>query len=125
MNQLEKVLDKDGEEIEFPYTHSKGSVSIKIYRTPTRGCDSYTLSYWQDGVRKRPTFTTFDKALKEAKDVALKLGSASGDVLTLTSADRATHLRCRELANQIGMPLEVIVSQMVEMKRILGDTPPV
>jgi hypothetical protein len=72
----EKVLNKDGEEITFPYTHSKGSVSIKIYCTPTRGCDSYTLSYRQDGARKRPTFTTFDRALKEAKAVALKLGSA-------------------------------------------------
>lgn len=64
-------------------------MSVKIHRTPTRGCDSFTLSYWQDGVRKRPTFNTFDKALKEAKVVAPKLGSASGDVLTLTSADRA------------------------------------
>src|SRR4051794_13406559 len=124
MNQFEKVLDKDGEEIEFPYTHSKGSVSIKIYRTPTRGCDSYTLSYWQDRVRKRPTFTTFEKALKEAKDVALKLGSASGDVLTLTSADRATHLRCKELSVQIGLPLEVICSRMLELKQILGETAP-
>src|SRR5437879_4598510 len=98
MNLLAKVLDKDGEEISFPYTHSKGSVSVKIYRTPTRCCDSFTLSYWQDGTRKRPTFNSFDKALKEAKTVALKLGSASGDVLTLSSADRASYLRCKELA---------------------------
>src|SRR2546423_13739816 len=120
MNQLEKILDKDGEEIEFPFTYSKGSVSVKIYRTPTRGCDSFTLSYWQDGARKRPTFTTFGKALNEAKTVALKLGSANGDVLTLNSADRATHLRCKELSVQIGLPLEVICSRMLELKQILG-----
>jgi integrase len=124
MKELERILDKDGNEIEFPYTHSKGSVSVKIYRTPTRGCDSFTLSYWRDGARERPTFNTFDKALKEAKAVALKLGSASGDVLTLSSADRATHLRCKELALQIGLPMEVICSRMLELKQILGDTPP-
>src|SRR6476646_7951453 len=108
MNQLEKVLNKDGKKIRFPYTHSQGSVSVKIYRTPTRGCDSYTLSYWQDGSRKRPTFTTFEKALKEAKAVAVKLGSASGDVLTLTSADRASYLRSKEFSDKAGIPLEVM-----------------
>jgi integrase len=124
MKELEKLFDKDGKEIKFPYTHKKGSVSVRIYRTPTRGCDSYTLSYWQDGKRKRPTFSTFEKALAEAKAVASKLGSASGDVLTLTSADRASYLRARELSVDLGLPLEVIVSQMVAVKRVLGDTPP-
>src|SRR5882672_4966669 len=101
MNLLAKVLDKDGEEISFPYTHSKGSVSVNIYRTPTNGCESFTLSYYQDGVRKRPTFPSFDQALKEAKTVAIKLGSASGDVLTLTSADRASYLRAKELLSEV------------------------
>ena len=65
------MLDKNGEEIEFPSTYSKGSVNVKIYRTPTKGCDSYTSSYWQDGQRKRPVFNSFENALKEAKAVAL------------------------------------------------------
>jgi integrase len=124
MNPLEKIVDGKGKEIAFPYTHTSGSVSVKIYRTPSRGCDSFTLSYWQDGKRKRPTFNTFEKALKEAKVVAPKLGSASGDVLTLTSADRASYLRAKELAAELGLPLEVIVSQAVALKRVLGLVPP-
>jgi integrase len=112
------------EEIEFPYIHSKGSVSVKIYRTPTNGCEAFTLSYYQDGSRKRPTFPTFNQALSEAKTVALRLGSASGDVLTLNSADRASYLRSKELSVELGLPLEVIVAQAVALKRVLGKTPP-
>jgi integrase len=124
VNQLEKVLDKKGKEIEFPYTHSQGSVHVKIYRTPTKGCDSYTLSYWQDRTRKRPVFNTFKKALKEAKTVALKLGSASGDVLTLTSADRACYLRAKEFSDKAHVPLEVMAARYYRLIQILGDTPP-
>jgi hypothetical protein len=39
----------------FPIVVKQGSVTVKIYRTPSRGCEAYTLSYYQDGVRKRPT----------------------------------------------------------------------
>ena len=34
-------------------------------------------------------------------------------------------LRCKELAVQIGLPLEVICSRMLELKQILGEVPPV
>ena len=52
--------------IEFPVTVKRGSVSVKIYRTPSHGCDSFTLSFYQDGVRKRPTFPSFQQAKDEA-----------------------------------------------------------
>jgi hypothetical protein len=48
------------EEITFPFAVKKGSVSVKIYKTPSHGCDAFTLAYYQDGARKRPTFPTFD-----------------------------------------------------------------
>jgi integrase len=46
-------------------------------------------------------------------------------VLTLESADRASYLRSKELAAELGLPLEVIVSQAVALKQVLGNTPPV
>ncbi|HMC29007.1 MAG TPA: hypothetical protein VKM56_14545, partial [Verrucomicrobiae bacterium] len=79
----------------FPYVVKRGSATVKVYYTPTKGCDSYTLCYWQDGKRKRPTFADFDKARTEAEMVATKLTSGDGDVLTLSSADRAAYLRAR------------------------------
>jgi len=110
--------------ITFPFEVKRGSVAVKIYRTPSNGCESYTLTYWQDGVRKRPTFPSFEKAKDEADTVVTLLGNVDADVLTLTSADRASYLRAKELANEAGIPLEVIAAQGLQLKRILKDTPP-
>ena len=84
--------------ITFPQKVKRGSVVIKIYRTPSHGCDSYTLSYHQDGVRKRPTFPDYDLAKAEAEMVANQLGNADADVLTLTSADRAAWAQANDVS---------------------------
>ena len=88
---------KKNAEIIFPFKVSKGSVSVKIYRTPSRGCESFTLSYYQDGARKRPAFPNFGAAKAEADVVVRKLASCNIDVLQLTSADRAAYQRARHL----------------------------
>lgn len=111
-------------EITFPFEVSKGSVSVKIYRTPSHGSESFTLAYYQDGARKRPTFPTFKAAKAEADVVVLKLASSNIDVLHLTSADRAVYLRARELLDPLGVSLEVAAAEYAHIKRILGDTPP-
>lgn len=80
-----------------PFVVKNGSITVKIYTTPSHGCQSFTLAYWQDGFRKRPTFPTFEKAKSEAELVVNRLGTAQGDVLTLTSADRSAYLRAKEI----------------------------
>jgi len=110
--------------ITFPFEVKRGSVSVKIYRTPTNGCDSYTLAYYQDGTRKRPTFPTFQAANDEAEVVATRLGNADADVLTLASADRAAYLRARQLLDGIGAHIENVAAQYVQLKQLLGDVPP-
>ena len=109
--------------IEFPQKVKRGSVVVKIYRTPSHGCDSYTLSYYQDGVRKRPTFPEYELAKAEAEMVANRLGNADADVLTLTSADRAAYLRARQLLDPIGVAIEAAAAQFAEAKKALGETP--
>src|SRR6266850_2190671 len=110
-------------EITFPFVVSKGSVSVKIYRTPSHGCDSFTLAYYQDGRRKRPTFPTFAAAKAEADFVVLRLASRNIDVLELTSADRAAYLRARALLDPLKVSLEVAAAEYAHVKPLLGDTP--
>ena len=38
---------------EFPKEIKRGSVSVIIYKTPSKGYVNYTLAYYQDGHRKR------------------------------------------------------------------------
>lgn len=110
--------------ITFPFEVKRGSVSVKIYRTPSHGCDSFTLAYWQDGARKRPTFPSFEKAKEEADLVVGRLGATDADVLTLTSADRAAYLRAQALLEPLGVSIEVAAAEYAHIKRLLRDTPP-
>src|SRR6185503_14118548 len=107
--------------ITFPLEAKRGSVSVKIYRTPSHGCDSFTLAYWQDGARKRPTFPSFELAKEEADAVVGRLASSDADVLKLTSADRAAYLRVRQILDPLGIPIEVAASQAAYSKSRLGD----
>ena len=107
----------------FPIVVRQGSVSVRIYRTPSRGCDSYTLSYYQDGVRQRPTFASLQAARDEADVITNRLGNTDADVLTLTSADRAAYLRARQLLDPFGIQIEGAASELVQAKRVLGEVP--
>jgi integrase len=114
---------KEKQEIAFPYTYSKYSVSVKIYKTPRQDYDAFTLIYYQDGERKRVLFSTFEAALKEAEEVAKLLGSKDVDVLELRSADRASYKRARELLDPLSVSLEVATAQYAHARTLLGDTP--
>lgn len=109
--------------IGFPVTVKRGSVAVKIYCTPTHGCDSFTLSYYQDGVRKRPTFPSLQLAKDEANAVVNRLGNSDSDVLTLTSADRAAYLRARQLLDPFNLAIETAAAQIADARKLLGDVP--
>lgn len=109
--------------VAFPITVKRGSVTVKIYRTPSHGCDSFTLSYYQDGVRKRPTFPDFENAKAEAELIATRLASKDSYSLALSSADSAAYSRARQLLDPLGIAIETAAVQAVEAKRLLGDTP--
>jgi len=116
-------MKKKVAEITFPFVVSKGSVSVKVYRTPSHGSESFTLSYYQDGVRKRPTFPTFAAAKGEADVVVRKLASCNIDVLQLTSADRAAYQRARHLLDPLGVSLEVAAAEYAHVKPMLKGIP--
>ena len=109
--------------ITFPVLVDIGSVIVRIYRALSHGCPCYSLSYYQDGVRRRPAFPTFKQAKAEAETVAKRLGRSDADVLLLTSSERAAYLRARELLNPIGVPLESAAAEYAAARQMLGDIP--
>jgi integrase len=109
-------------DISFPFEVKRGSVTVKIYRTPTKGHESFTVSYYQDKKRIRSTFAEFADAEREARDVATRLASSNAVVLTLSSADRAAWLRAKELLAPTGTAIEVAAAEYAHAKRLLGET---
>ena len=56
--------------IKFPYTVRVGSATAKIYHTPNKGRDSYTVNFYNaDGSRQRRLFISFKTAKDEAENL--------------------------------------------------------
>lgn len=105
--------------IKFPITVKRGNVRVKIYSTPTNGCDSYTVAYYFAGKRQRRTFADLALAKQEAELAATKISAGELDVLQLTSADRTAYVRAMEMLKALGTPLELAVMQFVEAAKLL------
>ena len=103
----------------FPITVKRGHTIVKIYRTPSRGCDAYTVSYYLGDQRVRKTFADLGLATTEAETVATKLSTGEVNVLTLTSDDRLSYVRAIEALKPTGVSLEMAAIQFAEAHKIL------
>ncbi len=103
----------------FPITVKRGHTIVKIYRTPSRGCDAYTVSYYLGDQRVRKTFADLGLATTEAETVANKLSTGEVNVLTLTSGDRLSYIRAIEALKPTGVPLEMAAMQFAQAHALL------
>jgi len=103
----------------FPITVKRGNVRVKIYRSKSRGCWSYTVAYYDGQGRKRTVFADLVKARTEAELVATRICAGELDVLELRSDDRLSYSRAIKLLAPTSTPLEVAVMQFVEAANIL------
>ena len=127
MKAPEVIKSRNGQkngEITFPYTYSKHSVTVKIYKTPTRGYDAFTVVYYQDGQRKKPTYPTFEQALAKAEEVARLLGTQHLNLIQLTSADSESYKRARAILDPLGLTVDFVAAQYAYMVGKLGPAVP-
>lgn len=103
----------------FPIVVKRGNVRVKIYFTPSNGCDAFTIAYYFGGRRVRKTFADLGKAELEAEIVADRICAGELNVLTLTSDDRTAYVRAVEMLKPSGTPLEIAVMQFVETTKLL------
>lgn len=103
----------------FPITVKRGHTVVKIYRTPSRGCEAFTVSYYLGDKRQRVTFADLGLAMTEAETVANKLSTGEINVLTLTSQDRLAYIRAIEALKPTGVPLEMAAMQFAQAQTLL------
>lgn len=107
----------------FPMTVKRGHTVVKIYLTPSRNCEAFTVIHYLGTKRQRKTFADLGLAMTEAETIANKLSTGEVDVLTLTSADRLAYVRAVEALKPTGQPLEVAAIHYAEAFKILeGDS---
>jgi len=51
---------------------------VKIYRTASNGCDSYTVTFLSEGKRQRKKFADLNTAKREAEFIAAKIIPVTG-----------------------------------------------
>ena len=104
----------------FPMIIGHKSASVKIYATPNRGVESYTVVHHSDGIRERITQRDFNAAFKLAQSIAIKTGDGTGDVLLLNGRDRLIYERAVEVASKMGVDLDVLASRFNEAASLIG-----
>jgi hypothetical protein len=78
------------DEVTFPLEVPSGSAVVRIFRrVSNRGYECFTITYYEDGKRKRAVLSDFAKVKKRAKKIADALGvrHACADV-TLANGNR-------------------------------------
>lgn len=118
-------LPANPEGVTFPFTVSDKSVSFKVYRNSVRGTPYFTIAYWQDKVRKREVLKDYGAVRQRAADILNTLGSKDAAVLELTAADVCAHRRTKELAAEVGMPMETAMARFVEAQKLMGPDVPI
>src|ERR1700730_10378201 len=103
----------------FPAIVKRGHTLVKIYRTPSNGCEQFTVVYYIGAKRQRKTFSDLELAVTEAEIIANKLSTGELDVLTLKSEDRFAYVRALEALKPTGVPLEIAALQFAEASKIL------
>jgi hypothetical protein len=69
----------------FPMAIKRGHAVVRIYKTPSNGCDQFTVVHYLGEKRRRKTFSDLGIAVTEAEIVATKLSEGELDGLTLGS----------------------------------------
>ena len=111
---------------EFPLTVKAGSVSARIYRTPTsNGYDSFTLVYWQDKTRKREAFGDLAEAKKRGGEVVGALAKGEIGAVNISAQDAAAFIRGTAYLKPTGVSLESACKEYAEFYEITGGVPPV
>jgi integrase len=103
--------------IEWPIKIRTGSVTVKIYFTPTRGNDGFTIAYHEGIRRMRRMFSDLAKARKEAKLISERLNAGQGEALRLTGTDRDSYLYAIGKLRPLDIKLAPAIDEYVEAKK--------
>ena len=109
---------------EFPKVIPRGSLSVTIYKTPSKGYPSYTLAYYQDGHRRRETSADYSALLNRADEVLDDLAKGTPTVEgALKAAERAEFARAKTNLTRKGikLPLDIVASHYGEAVKIIGE----
>ncbi|HEY5911506.1 MAG TPA: hypothetical protein VJA21_12975 [Verrucomicrobiae bacterium] len=109
------------QEGDFPLEIPKGGVVVRIFRNvSSKGYESFTVAYYQDGKRKREVLADLAKAKKRAKKVADRLSRGEVAAAGLKLQDERAYLNAKRLLKPTGVTLEAACREYAAAFKLLG-----
>jgi integrase len=104
-----------------------GSVTLKIYPTPTlrrvgnriRTYHAWTAVHHFGDRRIRRKYSDLEAAKRDTAKIAKDIAHGQTAAMDLTNADAAGWLRCKQLAAEVGQPPELLVAESVSGRKQL------
>ena len=96
---------------QFPQVVRVGQTKATIYKTPSHGCDSFTVAWYEGHVRKRRAFGDLDGAKLHAQAMVSSLSKGEADVIRLTGEERLAYCRAREAVQEFVLSLDSIANE--------------
>ena len=89
-----------------PLVVKAGNVPVRIYRSESRGYETFTVAYYSGGTRRRESFASVVNARERANEIARAIINDRLAVLELTSADREGYLGAINMLRPFGVPAQ-------------------
>ena len=104
----------------FPITVTKGSASVKIYRTINRGVPTYTVSFVGASGRVLRQFRDLDEAKREAASRASALALGDLEALRLGGRERQLYVAASEALHPTGVSIDIAARTFAAAFDLLG-----
>jgi integrase len=108
-------------ELSFPLEITRGSAVVRVFRqVSTKNYESFTVAYYQDGIRKREVLSNLKLAKKRANKVAQGLSRGEVAAAGLKLQDERAYLNARKLLKPTGVTLEAACREYAAAFKLLG-----
>jgi integrase len=106
----------------FPVVVKRGHTTVKIYLTPYRGSDGFTVVHYVGTKRQRKLFSDFGLAKLEAERIANTLSAGELKASQLTNEDSLAFARATQALMPTGVSLEMAAVEYADAWKILNGT---
>src|SRR5579883_3257911 len=104
---------------EFPKVIRVGQTKATIYKTPTNGCDSFTVVWYEGAVRKRKAFADLGLAEVHANAQVNNLSQGETRAARLSGEECLEYVRARNTIQGYALSLDTAMAEWREAKELL------
>jgi integrase len=104
---------------EFPKVIRVGQTRATIYKTPTNGCDSYTVVWYEGPVRKRKAFADLGLAEVHASAQVNNLSQGETRAAKLSGEECLEYVRAKNTIRGYALSLDTAMAEWREAKELL------